>query len=57
VPGILRCELRSEDVSDEGIPPEVQHELVRICQETIAMRFVMPSRLSSLPPCVGAPRT
>jgi signal transduction histidine kinase len=31
VPGILRCELRSEDVPDESIPPEVQHELIGIC--------------------------
>ena len=35
VPGILRCELRSEDVPDESIPPEVQHELVDSKSQTM----------------------
>jgi signal transduction histidine kinase len=45
VAGILRCELRSEDVPDESIPPEVEHELVRICQEAIsnAVRHAKPT--------------
>jgi signal transduction histidine kinase len=49
VPGILRCELRSEDVPDESIPPEVQHELVRICQETIgnAVRHAKPTVITT----------
>jgi PAS domain S-box-containing protein len=49
VPGILRCELRSEDVPDESIPPEVQHELVRICQETIsnAVRHAKPTVITA----------
>ena len=49
VPGILRCELRSDDVPDESIPPEVQHELVRICQETIsnAVRHAKPTVITA----------
>ncbi len=49
VPGILRCELRSEDVPDESIPPEVQHELIRICQETIsnAVRHAKPTVITT----------
>jgi signal transduction histidine kinase len=49
VPGVLRCELRSEDVPDESIPPEVQHELIRICQETIsnAVRHAKPTVITT----------
>src|SRR4029077_6135429 len=49
VPGILRCELRSEDVPDESIAPEVQHELIRICQETIrnAVRHAKPTVITT----------
>jgi len=36
VPGILRCELQLEDIPDERIPSQVQHEVVRICQEAIS---------------------
>jgi signal transduction histidine kinase len=36
VPGILRCELQLEDIPDERISSQVQHELVRICQEAIS---------------------
>jgi signal transduction histidine kinase len=49
VPGILRCELRSEDVPDQSIPPEVQHALIRICQETIsnAVRHAKPTVITT----------
>jgi signal transduction histidine kinase len=49
VPGILRCELRSEHVPDETIAPQVQHELVRICQEAIsnAVRHAKPTVITS----------
>jgi signal transduction histidine kinase len=49
VPGILHCELRSEDVPDESIPPEVQHGLIRICQETIsnAVRHAKPTVITT----------
>jgi signal transduction histidine kinase len=33
VPGILRCDLQLEDIPDERLPSQVQHELFRICQE------------------------
>jgi PAS domain S-box-containing protein len=49
VPGILRCELQSEDIPDQSIPPQVQHELVRICQEAIsnAVRHAKPSVITT----------
>ncbi len=45
VPGILRCELQSEDIPDESIPSQVRHELVRICQEAMsnAVRHARPT--------------
>jgi signal transduction histidine kinase len=45
VPGTLRCELRSEDVQEARISPQVHHELVRICQEAIsnAVRHAKPT--------------
>src|SRR6516164_8195375 len=45
VPGVLRCELESEDIPEESIPPQVQHELVRICQEAMsnAVRHARPT--------------
>jgi len=49
VPGILRCELHSEHVPDEAISPQMQHELVRICQEAIsnAVRHAKPTVITS----------
>jgi signal transduction histidine kinase len=49
VPGILRCELQSEDISDQSIPPQVQHELLRICQEAMsnAVRHARPTVIST----------
>jgi len=36
VPGILRCEFRSDDFPEERLPAEVRHELLRICQEAVS---------------------
>jgi signal transduction histidine kinase len=49
VPGILRSELQSEDIPDQSIPPQVQHELVRICQEAMsnAVRHARPSVITT----------
>jgi signal transduction histidine kinase len=49
VPGVLRCELQSEDISDQSIPPQVQHELVRICQEAMsnAVRHARPTVITT----------
>jgi len=49
VPGILRCELQAEDIPDQRIPPQVQHELLRICQEAIsnAARHARPTVITA----------
>ena len=49
VPGVLRCELQSEDIPDQSIPPQVQHELVRICQEAMsnAVRHARPTVITT----------
>jgi signal transduction histidine kinase len=49
VPGILRCELQSGDIADESIPTQVQHELLRICQEAIsnAVRHARPTVITT----------
>ena len=49
VPGILRCELQSENIPDQSIPPQVQHELVRICQEAMsnAVRHAKPTVITT----------
>jgi signal transduction histidine kinase len=49
VPGVLRCELQSEDIPDQSIPPEVQHELLRICQEAMsnAVRHARPTIITT----------
>jgi signal transduction histidine kinase len=49
VPGILRCELQSENIPEESIPPQVQHELVRICQEAMsnAVRHARPTVITT----------
>ena len=45
VPGLLHCELQSEGIADQSIPAEVQHELLRICQEAMrnAVRHARPT--------------
>jgi signal transduction histidine kinase len=35
VPGRLRCDLRSDTIPENSLPPKVQHELLRIAQEAI----------------------
>jgi signal transduction histidine kinase len=49
VPGLLRCELHSDEVPEGVIPPDVQHELVRICQEAIsnAVRHAKPTVIAT----------
>ncbi len=49
VPGILRCELQSEEIPDESIPSQVRHELVRICQEAMsnAVRHARPTVITT----------
>lgn len=49
VPGILRCELQLEHIPEESIPPQVQHELVRICQEAMsnAVRHARPTVITT----------
>jgi len=49
VPGLLRCELHSDDVPEGLISEPVQHELVRICQEAIsnAVRHAKPTVITS----------
>jgi signal transduction histidine kinase len=49
VPGVLRCELQSEDIPDQSIPPQVQHELVRISQEAMsnAVRHARPTVITT----------
>jgi signal transduction histidine kinase len=49
VPGVLRCELQSEDIPDQSIPPQVQHEVVRICQEAMsnAVRHARPTVITT----------
>ena len=49
VPGVLRCKLQSEDIPDQSIPPQVQHELVRICQEAMsnAVRHARPTVITT----------
>jgi signal transduction histidine kinase len=49
VPGVLRCELQLEDIPDQSIPPQVQHELVRICQEAMsnAVRHARPTVITT----------
>ena len=45
VPGRLRCELRSDKIPEDSLPPKVQHALLRIAQEAIhnAMRHAKPT--------------
>jgi signal transduction histidine kinase len=45
VPGRLRCNFRSTDVPEEGLPTRIQHELLRIAQEAIsnAARHAKPT--------------
>jgi len=45
VPGRLRCDLRSDKIPENGLPPKVQHELLRIAQEAIhnAVRHANPN--------------
>jgi signal transduction histidine kinase len=49
VPGVLHCELQSEDIPDQSIPPQIQHELVRICQEAMsnAVRHARPTIITT----------
>jgi signal transduction histidine kinase len=35
VPGRIRCDFRSDNVSENRLPPRVKHELLRIAQEAI----------------------
>jgi signal transduction histidine kinase len=35
VPGRLRCDFRSNNIPENGVPPRVQHELLRVAQEAI----------------------
>ena len=45
VPGRLRCDLRSDNIPEDSLPPKVQHALLRIAQEAIhnAMRHAKPT--------------
>ena len=45
VPGRLRCDLRSDNIPEDSLPPKVQHALLRIAQEAIhnAMRHAKPN--------------
>jgi signal transduction histidine kinase len=45
VPGRLRCDLRSDKIPENSLPPKVQHELLRIAQEAIhnAVRHADPN--------------
>ena len=45
VPGRLRCDFRSDNIPKKGLPPRVQHGLLRIAQEAIhnAVRHANPS--------------
>ena len=45
VPGRLRCDLRSDNIPEDSLPPKVQHALLRIAQEAIhnAMRHANPN--------------
>jgi signal transduction histidine kinase len=45
LPGRLRCDFRADDLPEEGLPPRVQHELLRIAQEAIhnAVRHASPT--------------
>jgi signal transduction histidine kinase len=48
VPGRLRCDFRSDNIPKKGLPPRVQHGLLRIAQEAIhnAVRHANPSVVS-----------
>jgi signal transduction histidine kinase len=45
VPGRLRCNFHATGVPEEGLPAQIQHELLRICQEAIsnAVRHAKPT--------------
>jgi signal transduction histidine kinase len=45
VPGRLRCDLRSDQIPENSLPPKVQHELLRIAQEAVhnAVRHANPN--------------
>jgi len=48
VAGRLRCDLRSDNIPEESLPPRIQHELLRIAQEAIsnAVRHAKPTLVS-----------
>jgi signal transduction histidine kinase len=48
VAGRLRCDLRSDNIPEESLPPRIQHELLRIAQEAIsnAVRHAKPTVVS-----------
>src|SRR5271165_3415790 len=48
VPGRLRCDLRSDKIPEDSLPPKVQHALLRIAQEAIhnAMRHANPNLIA-----------
>jgi signal transduction histidine kinase len=48
LPGRLRCDFRSDNLPEKGLPPRVQHELLRIAQEAIhnAVRHANPTAIT-----------
>jgi signal transduction histidine kinase len=44
VAGRLRCDLRSDNIPEESLPPRIQHELLRIARRRSATPFATPSR-------------
>jgi signal transduction histidine kinase len=48
VVGRLQCDFRSDNIPEEGLPPKIQHELLRFAQEAIsnAVRHARPTVVS-----------